>query len=128
MVCGNAADPICGGSGPTCPLGSTSGRQLRNCCQHSDNLCCWVLLLSSVEAAPFLTRPVLLQVEYFYRIHDPTTPNQQGNDRGTQYRSAIFYHDDEQKRIAEVSLSASLLPAAYQEQIAAGQWARAGDG
>ena len=44
----------------------------------------------------------LLQVEYFYRIHDPTTPNRQGNDQGTQYRSAIFYHDDEQKRIAEV--------------------------
>ena len=43
-----------------------------------------------------------MQVEYFYRIHDPTTPNRQGNDRGTQYRSAIFYHDDEQKRIAEV--------------------------
>ncbi|CAL5224500.1 g7196 [Coccomyxa viridis] len=40
-------------------------------------------------------------VEYFYRIHDPTTPNRQGNDQGTQYRSAIFYHDDEQKRIAE---------------------------
>ncbi|KAK9838160.1 hypothetical protein WJX81_005294 [Elliptochloris bilobata] len=40
-------------------------------------------------------------VEYFYRIHDPTTPNRQGNDVGTQYRSAVFYHDDEQKRIAE---------------------------
>ena len=48
-----------------------------------------------------LTEPAL-QVEYFYRIHDPTTPNRQGNDQGTQYRSAIFYHDDEQKRIAEV--------------------------
>jgi peptide-methionine (S)-S-oxide reductase len=42
------------------------------------------------------------QVEYFYRIHDPTTPNRQGNDAGTQYRSAVFYEDDEQKRIAEV--------------------------
>ena len=45
------------------------------------------------------------QVEYFYRIHDPTTPNRQGNDVGTQYRSAIFYEDDEQKRVAEVSHS-----------------------
>ena len=42
-------------------------------------------------------------MEYFYRIHDPTTPNRQGNDMGTQYRSAIFYEDDEQKRIAEVT-------------------------
>ena len=47
-----------------------------------------------------------MQVEYFYRIHDPTTPDRQGNDRGTQYRSAIFYHDDDQKRIAEVCLAA----------------------
>lgn len=44
-----------------------------------------------------------LQVEYFYRIHDPTTKNRQGNDVGTQYRSAIYYEDDEQKRLAEVA-------------------------
>jgi methionine-S-sulfoxide reductase len=35
------------------------------------------------------------------QIHDPTTVNQQGNDRGTQYRSAIFYHDDQQRQAAE---------------------------
>eukprot|EP00884_Botryococcus_braunii_P011884 jgi/Botrbrau1/20697/Bobra.0058s0026.1 len=40
-------------------------------------------------------------VEYLFRIHDPTTLNRQGNDRGTQYRSAIFYHDDEQRQVAE---------------------------
>ncbi|MFZ5884495.1 MAG: peptide-methionine (S)-S-oxide reductase MsrA [Chloroflexota bacterium] len=37
----------------------------------------------------------------FFAIHDPTTLNRQGADVGTQYRSAVFYHDEEQKRIAE---------------------------
>lgn len=39
----------------------------------------------------------------FWRTHDPTTLNRQGNDVGTQYRSAIFYHDEQQKKIAEQS-------------------------
>jgi peptide-methionine (S)-S-oxide reductase len=39
-------------------------------------------------------------LELFFQIHDPTTLNRQGNDRGTSYRSAIFYTSDEQKRIA----------------------------
>jgi peptide methionine sulfoxide reductase msrA/msrB len=37
---------------------------------------------------------------YFFRLHDPTTLNRQGNDRGTQYRSTIFFHNEEQKKIA----------------------------
>lgn len=40
-------------------------------------------------------------LEIFFAIHDPTTPNRQGADVGHQYRSAIFYHNDEQKAIAE---------------------------
>lgn len=40
-------------------------------------------------------------VEFFFRTHDPTTKNQQGADRGSQYRSAIFAHSEEQLRIAQ---------------------------
>lgn len=40
-------------------------------------------------------------VHFFFRMHDPTTLNRQGNDRGTQYRSVIFTHTDEQQTIAE---------------------------
>ena len=39
-------------------------------------------------------------LEIFFTVHDPTTLNRQGNDMGTQYRSAIFYHNDAQKIIA----------------------------
>jgi peptide methionine sulfoxide reductase msrA/msrB len=40
-------------------------------------------------------------LEFFFKMHDPTTLNRQGNDIGTSYRSAVFYHDDEQRQIAE---------------------------
>lgn len=43
-------------------------------------------------------------LDYFFQIHDPTTMNQQGNDIGSSYRSAIFYSNDEQKRVAEASI------------------------
>ncbi|MGV3548408.1 peptide-methionine (S)-S-oxide reductase MsrA [Rhizobium sp.] len=39
-------------------------------------------------------------LEFFFQIHDPSTKDRQGNDRGTGYRSAIYYENDEQKRVA----------------------------
>jgi peptide-methionine (S)-S-oxide reductase len=39
-------------------------------------------------------------LEFFFQIHDPTTPNRQGNDRGPSYRSAIFFTDDDQRQVA----------------------------
>ena len=49
-------------------------------------------------------------LEFFFKMHDPTTEDRQGNDRGTQYRSAIFFHSDEQKATAE-----AILPIASQK-------------
>ncbi|QDV12209.1 Peptide methionine sulfoxide reductase MsrA 3 [Rosistilla oblonga] len=39
-------------------------------------------------------------LEFFFQVHDPTTPNRQGNDIGSSYRSAIYYTNDDQKRVA----------------------------
>ena len=44
-------------------------------------------------------------LELFFQIHDPTTPDRQGNDRGTQYRSAIFWHDESQRETAEDTIA-----------------------
>jgi len=44
-------------------------------------------------------------LEFFFQIHDPTTQNRQGNDRGLSYRSAIYYVDEEQKAIAEDTIA-----------------------
>jgi peptide-methionine (S)-S-oxide reductase len=57
------------------------------------------------EAIEIIFNPKLISyrtlLEFFFQIHDPSTLNRQGNDRGLSYRSAIFYIGDEQKRIAE---------------------------
>jgi peptide-methionine (S)-S-oxide reductase len=44
-------------------------------------------------------------LEFFFQIHDPSTPNRQGNDIGSSYRSAIFYTSEEQKRVAEDTIA-----------------------
>ena len=54
-----------------------------------------------------------LLVNWFFRMHDPTTLDRQGNDRGSSYRSTIFYFDDAQKQVAE---------AAIRKVDAAGRW------
>ena len=44
-------------------------------------------------------------LEFFFQIHDPTTPHRQGNDRGASYRSAIYYTTPEQQRVAEDTMA-----------------------
>ena len=57
------------------------------------------------EGIEILFDPALISyrdlLEFFFQIHDPSTKNRQGNDKGLSYRSAIYYTSDEQKRIAE---------------------------
>ena len=59
--------------------------------------------------------PKLLEI--FFATHDPTTKNRQGADVGTQYRSGVFYHDDEQKRIAEEVIKRLNEAGAYPQPI-----------
>lgn len=54
---------------------------------------------------------------YLRRAHDPTTLNRQGVDVGTQYRSAIFYHDDEQKKISEEVIAQVTADKAWKDPI-----------
>jgi peptide-methionine (S)-S-oxide reductase len=59
---------------------------------------------SHAEAVEILFDPARISyrklLEFFFQIHDPSTPNRQGNDRGPSYRSAIYYTNEEQKRVA----------------------------
>jgi peptide-methionine (S)-S-oxide reductase len=58
-----------------------------------------------VEVAQIIFDPSKISydelLEVFWKTHDPTTPDQQGNDRGPQYRSVVFYHNKQQKQVAE---------------------------
>jgi peptide-methionine (S)-S-oxide reductase len=56
-------------------------------------------------------------LEVFWHTHDPTTLNRQGYDVGTQYRSVIFYHNEEQKRIAEESLERTAASGLWEDPI-----------
>jgi peptide-methionine (S)-S-oxide reductase len=56
-------------------------------------------------------------LDIFFYTHDPTTLNRQGNDVGTQYRSAIFYHDEEQKAAAEEIISQLTAEKVYDDPI-----------
>ncbi len=56
-------------------------------------------------------------LEVFWHLHDPTTLNRQGADEGTQYRSAIFYHDEAQKEIAEKSLKDAESSGMYKDKF-----------
>ncbi len=67
-------------------------------------------------------------LRFFFRMHDPTTLNRQGNDIGSSYRSAIFYHSEEQKRIAEkvkALATAAWKKPAVTEIVSAGPWWKA---
>ena len=55
-------------------------------------------------------------LEMFWTAHDPTTLNRQGNDRGPQYRSVIFYHDENQQKIAQESI-AKIAPQMWDDPI-----------
>jgi peptide-methionine (S)-S-oxide reductase len=61
------------------------------------------------EAIEIVFNPVLTSfrtlLEFFFQIHDPTTVDRQGNDRGSSYRSAIFYTSDEQRAVAEHTIA-----------------------
>ena len=88
------------------------------------------LLFPDAEALQVVYDPTKIEyrslLEFFYKMHDPTTANRQGPDVGSQYRSAIFFHDAEQEKIAkEVTKKVDeqwWKGAVATEVLPAGQW------
>lgn len=106
-------------------VGYTGGNVLKATYQNHD---------SHAEAIRIRFDPATTSYEallrFFFAIHDPTTLNRQGNDIGTSYRSAIFYHDKEQKSIAEkvkgqVHAGGKWKKPIVTEVVPAGPWWRA---
>ena len=81
-------------------VGYTGGTVPQASYHHHDN---------HAEAVEIVFDPARISyrqiLEFFFQIHDPSTPNRQGNDVGTSYRSAIFHTSDEQRRIAEDTIA-----------------------
>ena len=68
-------------------------------------ICTWMTGHAEVAQVTYDSKIITFNelLDMFWKSHDPTTRNRQGNDIGTQYRSAIFYHNDKQKLLAEES-------------------------
>lgn len=73
------------------------------------------------EAVQFKFDPEIITyskiLEIFFKTHNPTTPNQQGNDIGPQYRSVVFYHSEDQKAVAEKVIKQIEEEGVYDNQI-----------
>lgn len=81
-------------------VGYTGGKAPNATYRHHDGHAEAIEIIFDPEKTSFRTL-----LEFFFQIHDPTTLNRQGNDRGTSYRSAIFYTSDEQKKVAEDTIA-----------------------
>jgi len=81
-------------------VGYTGGRVRNATYRNHDGHAEAIEIIFDPEKTSFRTL-----LEFFFQIHDPTTLNRQGNDRGTSYRSAIFYTNDEQKKVAEDTIA-----------------------
>lgn len=66
----------------------------------------WHTTASRTRPTPCLGARPPQVLKLFWSSHDPTTPNRQGPDVGSQYRSAIFFHSEEQRRVAEETMAA----------------------